>query len=955
MSGKGRDKIVKKGRAGLQLPKSRISKDKKARAGLPGTRKSNQYKEAIDEGISDYKDEYDDDDDSEDKDEDDYEDDDYEDDSVPSTTVNLDLLMGVYGNSNPTVDIESFISSNLGSIVIPEGMVLRTISEQISSLSPAHQLELMAELLPHTKVVNFVDQLHDFIKFYDEINNFVFNMNSEYDKAASAYAREAIGLTGKINVLKSHIVQQKAFDRMYETLARHGIIVPPIGPPRFVKSIVKSKKPAYQESGRKGDGGDSDEGGDMDEEGGDTDGVVIQPKTVYAVVDGATHKGVTTQEIYTHITASPPVYLIDKTNPRRTLTILLFGDLVQAVINPYDGAGKQDNTDTDTSVTMTLTMIPTGHFIKIRLIGPNRKSQGISVNSVLNVFGLKASFPDAMRGKGDALATFRIESASSGIASDVVNFLGLCGKTTCDQVLFSETDYGATGPVLASSGFVNQIDKVLTVDLYVHAGIRANYLLGRISELPAVYEMTKGGWMERPGISNMQDEIKSRFVRALNLAVYLKVITIDEAGSYYDTSIVDNYASMQSNFYTSVKISHKIVKELTIADNIFTFMTSLLAMYQANATIARIGSLITELSRYLGKPTDVSALFKIPFFESILTLPALDAALRNQQTLITTSNKSIQFKLTQAEEEDMTAYEDRRIKAVTKGVIIPTNIMRDVCKERTRIPGYDLDTYASEYYGTDLEGFCSMLMTIDALSAKAFKNVDGAFDIFGHLRLGTVTSTVNVETNTVILESLSGNVSSQLETYYGGLNEGDEEGEGTLYKYKSGQLVGPLQYEVLWILSAAILKAPFKSTRGRSISKENDARKIIVMQHAKYLYGYFDAIGLGECLSVLGIDRGEAWFVDAYYSSILAGINQYQYSYRDFLHIPTIQFPLQPTIPDIDKEVEDMRMIHNESLPGKNRMGGKKRNNKNTRRIKKNIQRDGGKGKNKRKTVKRKR
>ena len=130
------------------------------------------------------------------------------------------------------------------------------------------------------------------------------------------------------------------------------------------------------------------------------------------------------------------------------------------------------------------------------------------------------------------------------------------------------------------------------------------------------------------------------------------------------------------------------------------------------------------------------------------------------------------------------------------------------------------------------------------------------------------------------------------------------------------------------------------------------------MQHAKYLYGYFDAIGLGECLSALGIGIGidgrEAWFVNAYYTSILAGINKNPQSYREFLRIPEIQITL-PRNESIDKEVEDMRMIHNESLPGKNKMGGKKRNNKNTRRIKKNIQRDGGKGKNKRKTVKRKR
>ena len=930
-------KTAKNARAGIQFPKAGISNaTKKSFLQIDITEGMEEYVRGL---FPNY----------------DYNDDDMEDKKLP---VNLDLLMGVYGDYNPTIEINNTL--NTFKVALPDGMVILSISEQILRLTPAKQLALTAELMPHIKVVNFIDQLHDFKNYNDEIHNIIFGEIE--DKNASEYAKSAIRTTEKIDVPKSHKVQQTTFDNINKILLTYNIIVPPIEPHRFVTRIGSTKL-AYQESGRKGDreiDDGEDDGDDMDQAEGDMGDVSIQSKTVYAVVDGATHTGVNTLDIYNNLNRD--IYNIDDTNNRHTLTILLFGDLVQAVINPYDTVGM--NGIPDTSVTMTLTIMKGKHindFVKIRLIGERRKSDGISLNSVLKVFELNESFPNAIRGKGDAPATFRIEKVSNRILPVIRNFLGLTAKTTCDQVLFSETDYSLPSETQATTS-KNLIGSVLTVDGYVHAGIRANYLLGRMSELPDVYEMTKGGWILRPGISNMDKEIKDRFIRAVNLAVYFGIITIEPSNQYHSQTIVDKYVDMWNHYYESVKISQKIVNELTVSDNIFTFWSALLALHQASNVMDKIKKLKADLTTFLNNHTNVTNLFKIPHFESVLELLALDAAGRNQQSLITTSNPSLKYNLTDTEDADMIKFDNARIKAMNDGVIMPTNIMRDFCylgtSVGTSVGGYDVATYAAKYYEMSAEDFCKMLETVDELSERAYIQSPKNFDIYSHLKLGSVISTVDVEANTVTFASLS-KVSAELEAFYRELKEGDEEGGGWEYKYntRSRELVGPLQYEILWILSTATLKREFETKRIRTIEIETALRMKVVKQYAEYLYDYFVDLGLKEWFDSFSSPNDDCknWFIKTYKESIVDGVTSAikKRTYKDVLGISDIpQFELS-SIPEIDNYVQNsMRIASNESLPGKDKMGGKKKKNKNTRRIKKNIQRYRGKNNNKRKTVK---
>ena len=694
------------------------------------------------------------------------------------------------------------------------GLSDASLFDQLNTPSMLSNIELHEFLNMCCKIIDYADGVHDF-------------------RSCNHYIESILGITGFpfpvnlcsqgsqfINVDNSHIIQEFFINSMISKLKENGISIPILEDSFFVptEGIVKylssKDSPAmfYIESGRSSS---------IPEQ-------AIQNKTICAIYDGCAHSGVS----YSDVTNASKLESYTALNSGHVnldisnYKLPFYGGMVVATFQPF-------------SMKLKVEIVTTGHFIEIQLLN----NTGITVNSIMTVFPiLKQHFPKAERGEGNDDITFQIIDTNVQENSPEYIFLATCLKTVCDKIVSTE---------ITPRPYIKD---VVTIDGYVWAGITYKYLTGQYSILPTIYESVKNGWNVKPGIYNMTKEISDRLIRLIHLFVlFYGQESLPAPYNQYpiNQGILLSYKNLIETYYVIGELCALIVKNLTVIDNIFDF----LSCYKILANYTKINSKIHELREsvhnfFSAGTSDgnimLNLLLQVPLLEDVLKNSSVDGAMKNQQTLIYTSDIVYSFTLTPEQDEYIKYF---------------LSTYKEASQEFTKIIGNNglcntqiLRRFYPSYGDNQIQDVCSAFVKardINIEYSQISQPLSYHFDFF----TGLVTGLVGVSIDDQLLQ-ITFYLNEKLLKEHAKQNKvlvidvkrsftdsvyklNDDDDAVYVVDTKNFTITGPLEMEILWILSVAIIRRPIQNTReGRLKEAEISQRNSAITYYGKILYNY---------------------------------------------------------------------------------------------------------------------
>jgi hypothetical protein len=724
---------------------------------------------------------------------------------IPKSNLSYVINLAVNGTSNEKININSIIK------VIPVntyGLSSPTLKDQLLQPKIKDNNELIGELMRCCKIIDYVDCVHDF-------------------KSCNLSIERILGINGinlcsaslNINIDKSHALQEELIKYMVSLLQKNGVIIPILENSFFLPKeqigqyILSKKVPSkfYLESGRTPD---------VPEQ-------LIQPKTICAIYDGCAHSGISyAQAMNPTFIAQYKTYYQGQVNVNiEDYEILFYGNLVRAIFKP-------------STMDLIVQINGTEDFINIRLIN----NVGITVNSILSSFpNLNNLFQNAERGSGNDEENFIIVATNLKPTDPKYVFLATCLKTVCDKIVSTE---------LTPNSYIGDI---ATVDGYVWAGVTYKYIIGDYPILPTIYESVKNGWNIKPGIYDINTEISDRIIRLVHLYVIFNggVLPPFFNGFVINPGIINSYVNLFKNYYEVGILSKRILENIKVVDNIFDFLSCIKILFNYGKINEKIQDLKHKLILFNGNP-NVNTLLQIPLLEDVLKNNGIEDAMNNQQTVIYSSDVVYNIVLNPEQQifidEFMNTYKNNIGNPTS---FIPINI-NEIIDQNGNCNKPAVSNYLKTYNPQEIDVVCddfNNALIISQRSSQTQSTTPIGFNFFTALRDELINVSIKEELSqiTFILnqslvkgysKKLGLTVSEVKEWFTNSVYELNDDDDIVYVVNKTNfTITGPLEMEILWILSIAIFTRPLLGS-SRMQQAELQKRLQIISNYGKILFSY---------------------------------------------------------------------------------------------------------------------
>jgi len=727
---------------------------------------------------------------------------------IPNSLISQVINLAVNEISNEKININKAMKTyplNTYGIVSP------TLKEQLVNLQKTDQPRynlLINELLHNCKIIDYVDCVHDFK-----------SCNTIIERILNITGLDLCSSGGNINVDKSHNLQDYCVKNMFEKLQLNNITIPTLNESFFIPTdkiseYIASKNSQtkfYLESGRTPN----------------VDASLIQPKTIGAIYDGCAHTGISYDDVKNpaNLSRYTAMYNTVVNTNIENYTITMYGGVVKVIFNPSALALKIMMTNNERM------------FIIITLIN----NVGITVNSILSSFPeFVAAFKHAERGNGNNETNYTIQSPL--LTTDPIYFfLATCLKTVCDKVVSTE---------ITPQPYIMDIT---TVDGYVWAGVTYKYLTCEYDILPTVYESVKNGWKVRPGIYNINQEISDSIIRVLHL-LHLNKIDITSIPAFktfeINLGIIESYKNMLKNYNTNAT-NCQIIIERTNINNVFDFISALKILKEYVKINNKIASFQRNLIEFTNNITPVN-LLNINLLEDVLKNSSIDDAMNNQQTIIYNEDITYIIDLTEQQKKFMTEFLDTYKNTTKPATFMPYQIIKqdsscdkDLVK-RTLLMD---DTQAKDVCD-DFKDARDIAISSSTDVTTGPANITFEMDFIKAIQdeliivdIDEILSEITFSINTAIIKSYSKTRQTTeaaiIEWFTNNVysNLYDEQESVYIVDTKNIKITGPLEMEIIWILSMATMTRPLVG-RSRIQEKEIANRYKILELHSRLLYGY---------------------------------------------------------------------------------------------------------------------
>jgi len=707
---------------------------------------------------------------------------------VPDSNISKIINLAIHDTFNEKMNILENINKYTENTY---GIVSSPLLDQLRGTLNNEIIQLITT---YCKIIDYTDMVHDFR-----------SCNTHIERILQINNLQLCSALNNINIANSHNIQKDSIIQIIDILQSKGIVIPNLEesffiPKESIKKYIDEKrinsKRFYLESGR-----NPDVTSDM-----------IQPKTAYAIYDGCAHSGVAYEDINSYnnpIRSREMQHLISyvdnglMNNFIEGYKITLYGGFVESFFNPLD---------------MTLIVKASDKYIKIQLTN----NVGITVNSIIHHFQIEQIFPNAERGVGNDTQTFQmIETNITNNADPLYIFLITCLKTVCDKIVSTELPINN-----------NFIGHITTVDSYLWAGIYYKYLIGEYRILPTVYEQVKNGWNVRPGIYDMSKEISDRIIRALHLynifglqipAGFINSFTINPG-------IIISYSNLINNYYNIYTNCYSLIKHTKTFDNVFIFLSAYKIYNEYKNIYTKILQLKQLLEDFSLQPNEIT-LLKIPLLEDVLKISSAEQAMNNQQTLLYSDDIKFVVNITPDEQQFLDNF-FRLYKDPTNN---PTTF---ISNDKSVLKNDD------ECQDNVDDSICTHFLKAQKISlTKSSSEKIKDFNMFQALQDGLIDITV-INNNSNIIFALNlhkiepKNKSEMKELFTSSVLELNENNDDVYVLNKTQYtVVGPLELEILWIISIAIILRP---NNGTARKKESELTNRIQQfrNYSKILFNY---------------------------------------------------------------------------------------------------------------------
>ena len=684
------------------------------------------------------------------------------------------------------------------------GIITPTLAEQITTYNKNNKANLTDNLLTYCKIIDYIDCVHDFRSCNKDIETILGIVGIDLCSAGS-----------NINIDKSHSLQLYCIANMIKQLQEKGIVIPNLEDSFFlpkdkINEYISTKKgytKFYLESGRIPD---------IEEK-------FIQPKTICAIYDGCAHAGISYADVihddgYTKYNNYYNGVVNTSTD---NYTIRLYGNLVEAIFNP-------------SSMVLKVSIVKTTNYIQVKLLN----NSGITVNSILNSFLiLNNIYINAERGGGNDDKNFEVHTNLSD-NDPIYLFLATCLKTVCDKIVSTE---------LTPFAFITDI---ATIDGYVWAGVTYKYIIGEYPILPTIYESVKNGWIVKPGIYDLSDEISNRIIRLMHLYVIFnnEALPVNFNKFAINPQLKSSYLKLIHNYYKVAISSITIINNITVIDNIFDFLSCIKILFNYAKINENINNLIEKLTSFFNNPTNVIDLLNIPLLEDVLKNNAIDEAMKNQQTIIYSNDIVYDIVLTPQQQlfinEFMNTYKDN--------INNPSSFINEQIIDKKNNCNTDL---VKRIMGTpviqEIETVCNDFRTalhISQTSSQTSSKFD--FNFFNALKDKLITVSINEKLSQIIFtlnrdvikgysSKLGYTISHIKEWFTNSVYTLNDDDDMTYVVNKDNlTITGPIEMEILWILSIVVFSNPFVSKSERMQQAEMNKRIQTISHYGKILFDY---------------------------------------------------------------------------------------------------------------------
>ena len=823
---------------------------------------------------------------------------------VSNTNLSHVINLSVDDTFNEKMNINEIIKK-IG--VNTYGLNSPTLKQQLSELQKQNNpvfLNIMNMLMGYCRIIDYIDCVHDFKSCNIQMEDLI-GIRSELSDLGSQLKANLCSSGSNINVTNSHTLQKSLIKYIVSILQQNGVILPIIEdsfflPKEEIDKYISSKTSNtkfYLESGRIPDVPDN----------------LIQPKTICAIYDGCAHSGVSYVQATNldYVTKYNQKYTGQVNTNIENYILPFYGNMVHATFKP-------------STMMLKVEYQPTGEYIEIQLIN----NVGITVNSVMTSFPLLNNFfTNAERGGGNDEENFKI--VGSNIKSNASQlFLATCLKTVCDKIVSTE---------LTPETYVGDI---LTVDGYVWAGVTYKYLIGDYPILPTIYESVKNGWNVRPGIYDINNEISARIIRLVHLyAIFYGPDSVQNLRPPFNAisikdGIINSYFNLIKNYYTVAVLCNIIFKNLKVIDNIFDFLSSIKILNNYNEIKNKIDDLKQKLDHFFENPenSNVQNLLQIPLLEDVLKNNGIEVAMNNQQTVIFNDDTLYTFSLTPEESQYMDYFMDKYNTAL-QYIPITRVIQSGNCNKKLVSMHYQTnDNSEIEHICNDFSNALNISQQASQITTPFKLNFfqaicDGLIEVTINEELLLITFKLNqnmlnsfAKTNKITLIDVKNSFTNSV------YDLNDEEDSVYVIDNKNLTITGPLEMEIIWILSVATLKRKFTGTlRTYDLYLKN--RNKTINYHGEILFKFMEGIIPDERLSdfvetytagILLIDEPTKKYTS--YVDLWANAG-FSFNFSDILssYLP------QPN-PEYLSQLSNSNIVNNVSLPGDIKLGGSKKN-----------------------------